>query len=108
VRQGQGEAAHVVGVSHRGPSRIAAPACAQARPRRRQPAQAPDSLPAVLPLAGDFVHCFCTILAIFVPEWAVEQHTRQAAVRRALLASPLLTSAELSHGSGVILGARRA
>ena len=42
------------------------------------------------------------------PEWAAEQHARQAAVRRALLASPLLTSAELSHGSGVILSARRA
>jgi predicted O-methyltransferase YrrM len=42
------------------------------------------------------------------PEWAAEQHARQAAVRRAMLASPLLTSAELSHGSGVILSARRA
>jgi hypothetical protein len=42
------------------------------------------------------------------PEWAAEQHARQAAVRRALLASPLLTSAEPSHDSGVILSARRA
>jgi demethylmenaquinone methyltransferase/2-methoxy-6-polyprenyl-1,4-benzoquinol methylase len=41
------------------------------------------------------------------PEWAAEQHARQAGVRRALFTSPLLTSVELSHGSGVILSARR-
>jgi demethylmenaquinone methyltransferase/2-methoxy-6-polyprenyl-1,4-benzoquinol methylase len=41
-----------------------------------------------------------------VPEWTAEQHTRQDQVRRALLASPLLTSIELSHGSGVILCSR--
>jgi demethylmenaquinone methyltransferase/2-methoxy-6-polyprenyl-1,4-benzoquinol methylase len=43
-----------------------------------------------------------------VPEWAAEQQARQDEVRRALLTSPLLTSVELSHGSGVILSARRA
>jgi predicted O-methyltransferase YrrM len=42
------------------------------------------------------------------PGWDAEQHTRQAEVRRALFASPLLTSVELSEGSGIILGARRA
>jgi hypothetical protein len=41
------------------------------------------------------------------PDWAAEQHARQAGVRRALFTSPLLTSVELSHGSGVILSARR-
>jgi predicted O-methyltransferase YrrM len=37
------------------------------------------------------------------PGWTAEQHTRQSEVRQALLASPLLTSVELDHGSGVIL-----
>jgi predicted O-methyltransferase YrrM len=40
-------------------------------------------------------------------DWPAEQRARQAEVRRALLTSPLLTSAELSHGSGVILCTRR-
>ena len=43
-----------------------------------------------------------------VPRWPAELHARQAEVRRALLASPLLTSAELTCGSGVIVCARRA
>jgi demethylmenaquinone methyltransferase/2-methoxy-6-polyprenyl-1,4-benzoquinol methylase len=42
-----------------------------------------------------------------VPQWPAELHARQAEVRRALLASPLLTSVELACGSGVILCARR-
>jgi predicted O-methyltransferase YrrM len=37
------------------------------------------------------------------PEWSDEQRTRQDEVRRTLLSSPLLTSAEISHGSGMIL-----
>jgi len=41
------------------------------------------------------------------PEWTAEQHTRQSEVRQALLTSPLLTSVELDHGSGVILASRR-
>lgn len=40
------------------------------------------------------------------PGWTTEQHTRQDLVRRALLTSPLLTSIELNHGSGVILSSR--
>lgn len=40
------------------------------------------------------------------PGWDSEQHTRQAEVRRTLLASPLLTAVELDHGSGVILAGR--
>jgi demethylmenaquinone methyltransferase/2-methoxy-6-polyprenyl-1,4-benzoquinol methylase len=42
------------------------------------------------------------------PAWDDEQRARQQEVRRALLASPLLTSVELGHGSGVILSTRRA
>ena len=42
------------------------------------------------------------------PEWTSEQHTKQGQVRQALLTSPLLTSIELGHGSGVILATRRA
>ena len=42
------------------------------------------------------------------PEWTAEQHAKQAEVRRALLTSPLLTSVELNHGSGVILATRHA
>ena len=40
------------------------------------------------------------------PQWDTEQHARQQQVRQALLTSPLLTSAELRHGSGVILSTR--
>lgn len=42
------------------------------------------------------------------PEWSAEQHTKQHGVRQALLTSPLLTSIELDHGSGVILATRHA
>jgi demethylmenaquinone methyltransferase/2-methoxy-6-polyprenyl-1,4-benzoquinol methylase len=42
------------------------------------------------------------------PEWPAEQRARQDVVRRTLLSSPLLTSIELSHGSGVIISTRRA
>jgi demethylmenaquinone methyltransferase/2-methoxy-6-polyprenyl-1,4-benzoquinol methylase len=42
------------------------------------------------------------------PQWTGEQRTTQDGVRQALLGSPLLTSVELDHGSGVILAARRA
>jgi predicted O-methyltransferase YrrM len=42
-----------------------------------------------------------------VPGWTGEQHTMQDRVRRVLLASPLLMSVELGHGSGVVLAARR-
>ena len=41
-----------------------------------------------------------------VPEWPAEQRSRQSNVRQTLLSSPLLTSIELSHGSGVILSTR--
>jgi predicted O-methyltransferase YrrM len=41
------------------------------------------------------------------PDWPADRRARQAEVRRALLSSPLLTSAELSDGSGVILSTRR-
>lgn len=40
------------------------------------------------------------------PQWDTEQHARQQQVRQALLTSPLLTSVELRHGSGVILSTR--
>jgi len=40
------------------------------------------------------------------PEWTAEQHTKQRQVRQALLTSPLLTSVELDHGSGIILATR--
>jgi demethylmenaquinone methyltransferase/2-methoxy-6-polyprenyl-1,4-benzoquinol methylase len=40
------------------------------------------------------------------PGWTSEQHTRQDRVRRTLLTSPLLTTVELGHGSGVMLAAR--
>jgi demethylmenaquinone methyltransferase/2-methoxy-6-polyprenyl-1,4-benzoquinol methylase len=43
-----------------------------------------------------------------VPHWPAELRARQAEVRRALLASSLLTSVELTCGSGVIVCARRA
>jgi predicted O-methyltransferase YrrM len=42
------------------------------------------------------------------PEWTAEQHAKQDGVRQALLTSPLLTSIELDHGSGVILATRHA
>jgi predicted O-methyltransferase YrrM len=42
------------------------------------------------------------------PDWSSQQHAKQDDVRRTLLTSPLLTSIELDHGSGVILSARRA
>lgn len=42
------------------------------------------------------------------PDWSVEQHTKQGQVRQTLVTSPLLTSVELDHGSGVILSTRRA
>jgi demethylmenaquinone methyltransferase/2-methoxy-6-polyprenyl-1,4-benzoquinol methylase len=40
------------------------------------------------------------------PGWTAEQLASQGEVRRKLLSSPLLTSIELSHGSGVILSTR--
>jgi hypothetical protein len=40
------------------------------------------------------------------PDWTAEQCTKQGDVRQALLTSPLLTSIELDHGSGVILATR--
>lgn len=40
------------------------------------------------------------------PEWPAEQHAHQRDVRHTLLTSPLLTSVELRHGSGVILSTR--
>jgi demethylmenaquinone methyltransferase/2-methoxy-6-polyprenyl-1,4-benzoquinol methylase len=40
--------------------------------------------------------------------WPAQQRARQGEVRRTLLSSPLLTSIELSHGSGVILSTRLA
>ena len=42
------------------------------------------------------------------PQWDSEQRARQQHVRRVLLTSPLLTSVELRHGSGVILSTRHA
>jgi predicted O-methyltransferase YrrM len=42
------------------------------------------------------------------PQWDAEHLARQQEVRQALLASPLLTSVELDHGSGVILSSRQA
>src|SRR5690348_8154340 len=42
------------------------------------------------------------------PQWDAEQHAKQRQVREVLLASPLLTSVELRHGSGVILSTRQA
>jgi demethylmenaquinone methyltransferase/2-methoxy-6-polyprenyl-1,4-benzoquinol methylase len=42
------------------------------------------------------------------PTWDAEVAASQPGVRRALLSSPLLTSVELAHGSGVILSTRRA
>ena len=42
------------------------------------------------------------------PRWDAGQRARQQEVRQALLTSPLLTSVELDHGSGVILSSRRA
>jgi demethylmenaquinone methyltransferase/2-methoxy-6-polyprenyl-1,4-benzoquinol methylase len=42
------------------------------------------------------------------PQWDAGQRARQQQVRQTLLTSPLLTSVELDHGSGVILGSRRA
>jgi predicted O-methyltransferase YrrM len=41
------------------------------------------------------------------PDWTRELRARQDWVRWTLFSSPLLTSVELSHGSGVILAARR-
>lgn len=41
------------------------------------------------------------------PRWDAGQHARQQEVRQTLLGSPLLTSVELDHGSGVILSTRR-
>ena len=40
------------------------------------------------------------------PEWDGEQHASLDRVRHTLLTSPLLTSVELGHGSGVILSTR--
>jgi predicted O-methyltransferase YrrM len=40
------------------------------------------------------------------PQWDTEQHAKQQHVRQVLLTSPLLTSVELGHGSGVILSTR--
>jgi len=42
------------------------------------------------------------------PHWDTEQHARAQHVRQALMTSPLLTSVELRHGSGVILSTRQA
>ena len=42
------------------------------------------------------------------PDWTGEQHAQQSQVRRTLLTSPLLTSVDMHHGSGVILSTRRA
>jgi demethylmenaquinone methyltransferase/2-methoxy-6-polyprenyl-1,4-benzoquinol methylase len=42
------------------------------------------------------------------PGWDAELRARQPEVRHTLLTSPLLTSVELAHGSGVILATRRA
>jgi predicted O-methyltransferase YrrM len=42
------------------------------------------------------------------PQWDAEQRARQQHVRQVLLTSPLLTSVELRHGSGVILSTRQA
>jgi predicted O-methyltransferase YrrM len=42
------------------------------------------------------------------PQWDTGQHARQQHVREVLLTSPLLTSVELRHGSGVILSTRHA
>lgn len=42
------------------------------------------------------------------PQWSSKQHAMQQQVRQKLLTSPLLTSVELRHGSGVILSTRRA
>jgi predicted O-methyltransferase YrrM len=42
------------------------------------------------------------------PEWTGEQHARQGEVRQTLLTSPLLTSVEVNHGSGIILSTRHA
>lgn len=42
------------------------------------------------------------------PGWTGEQRTRLDETRWALLTSPLLISAELGHGSGVVLSTRRA
>ncbi len=40
------------------------------------------------------------------PDWDDQQVIEQARVRRTLLAAPELTTVELAHGSGVILGTR--
>jgi predicted O-methyltransferase YrrM len=42
------------------------------------------------------------------PQWDAGQRAQQQQVRQTLLTSPLLTSVELDHGSGVILSSRRA
>ena len=42
------------------------------------------------------------------PQWDAEQRAQQRHVRQVLLTSPLLTSVELRHGSGVILSTRQA
>jgi demethylmenaquinone methyltransferase/2-methoxy-6-polyprenyl-1,4-benzoquinol methylase len=42
------------------------------------------------------------------PQWDTEQRAKQQHVRQVLLTSPLLTSVELRHGSGVILSTRQA
>ena len=42
------------------------------------------------------------------PQWDADQHAKQQQVRQVLLTSPLLTSVELRHGSGVILSTRHA
>ena len=40
------------------------------------------------------------------PGWTAQQHVHAQRVRETLLTTPLLTSAELRHGSGVILSTR--
>ena len=62
---------------------------------------------ALLPQAG------VTVITVekdpgTTPQWDAEQHARQRQVRQVLLTSPLLTSVELRHGSGVILSTRHA
>lgn len=42
------------------------------------------------------------------PEWSGEQYDHQVKIRENLLTSPLLTSVELDHGSGMILSTRTA
>jgi predicted O-methyltransferase YrrM len=43
-----------------------------------------------------------------LPDWSGEQRAWLGEVRQTLLTSPLLTSVEIGHGSGIILSTRRA